>query len=440
MRAFLKILVVVVVLGSVAGLFLYDRLATPRSEKLASASNVLSSPVSSPEGVALPPYAAGFSVFIGAEAGDSDYPAKAAALLDRLESLHVNSVAIVYSIFQDGWTGSVLRTDQTLTPSDAGLSVFIRAAHARGMSVTLRPTLDETNIRSTDHWRGQIAPTDIKAWFSSYSDLIARYATFAESEGVSTVSIGVEFESMERYTDQWKALIKRIRGVYKGHVTYSYNFQNQDFGFASDLDFIGVDAYYPLDVSTGATVDQIIAAWAPSLTALKKLQDETGKRIILTEVGIRSQTNDFREPFKGHDGEKPSQEDQEHYFSGLCTVISTAQSSSDGARIRATPANDGTVVETLAISALVRITGLPQTVAGKVWQQVMDDATGKSGFALDADLQGRAIFAGSYIWFATIGSLSISPATDDDYPVFGKLAEPIVARCYAERTGVATSS
>jgi hypothetical protein len=391
-------------------------------------------------GVPFPPFATGFSVFLGAETDDFDYPKKTADLLDRLASLNVNSVAIVFSVFQDGPAGSEVYTVQGTTPTDASLQLFIRAAHARGISVMMRPTLDEANLRSVDRWRGQIEPKDVGKWFGTYTDLIVHYAELSESEHVASISVGVEFESMEQYHDQWRSLIGEVRDVYTGLVTYSFNFQRQDIGFVDALDFVGLDAYYPLDASTGATVEQLDTAWQPAIDALMRLQTATNKLVVLTEVGLRSQTNSFRDPFQAHAGETVSQEDQRTYYVSMCNLISTAVVSTNGATLRAAADPDSEVIGDLPGGEPVRLAGPPVTgPSGEIWQTILDPVTGKRGFATNEGLTGRPIYGGSYIWFAYLNALTINPATDQDYPPFNKLAEPVLQQCYAERLGLADS-
>jgi hypothetical protein len=425
----------------IAGLVFADRAISPPKGRGDRLMSDYSAELPKTEGVPFPAFATGFSVFLGAETDELDYPKKTAALLDRLASLNVNSVAIVYSIFQDGPAGSEVYTVQGATPTDASLQLFIRAAHARGMAVMLRPTLDEANLRSVDRWRGQIEPGNVKRWFSTYSELIAHYAELAESERVASLSVGVEFESMEQYHDEWRSLISKVRDGYSGLVTYSFNFARQDYGFADALDFVGLDAYYPLEASTGATVEQLDAAWAPAIAALARLEAATGKEIVLTEVGLRSQTNSFRDPFQAHDNETVSQEDQQTYYRSMCNLISTALVAADGATLRAAADPAGEARASLAPGAAIRLIGPPVTGAdGAVWQQVLDPATGSQGFAATSELNGRPIYSGAYVWFAYLNALGIDPATDQDYPPFNKLAEPVLQQCYADRLGLATAS
>jgi hypothetical protein len=426
-----------VVCGIIAAIALTDRAVSPPSGRGDTLLSEYDEELPETAGVPFPSFATGFSVFLGAETDDFDYPKKTSDLLDRLASLNVNSVAIVFSVFQDGPEGSEVYTVQGSTPTDASLELFIRAAHARGISVMMRPTLDEANLRSVDRWRGQIEPGDVDRWFSTYSDLIVHYAELAETEQVASVSVGVEFESMEQYHDQWRSLIGSVREVYSGLVTYSFNFQRQDIGFVDALDFVGLDAYYPLDASTGATVEQLDAAWLPAVDALRRLETATKKEVVLTEVGLRSQSNSFRDPFQAHANETVSVEDQKNYYASMCNLISTAVVSPNGATLRAAADPGSAMIADLQAGASVQLVGTPvMGPDGAIWQTIFDPSSGKQGFVTNEGLSGRPIYGGSYVWFAYLNALTIDPATDQDYPPFNKPAEPVLRQCYADRLGL----
>ena len=57
------------------------------------------------------------------------------------------------------------------------------------------------------------------------------------------------------------------------------------------MDFVGVDAYYPLASTAGSTLPELIAGWQASpvshnITAmLAQLHRQTGKPIMFTEIG-----------------------------------------------------------------------------------------------------------------------------------------------------------
>ena len=99
------------------------------------------------------------------------------------------------------------------------------------------------------------------------------------------------------------------------------------------------------------------------------------------------------------------------------------------------PESNAPALETIPPGGFVRLVGEPTTFANTTWQPVIDPATGYSGFAPLTDLGGRPVFGGSFVWFATLDSLTVAPANDQDYPPFNKPAEAVLTQCYGTRIG-----
>jgi hypothetical protein len=64
------------------------------------------------------------------------------------------------------------------------------------------------------------------------------------------------------------------------------------------LDFIGVDAYYPLTAKDDPTLTELKAAWKRPLAILEGLHERYKKPIILTEIGYRSVDGANRRPWE----------------------------------------------------------------------------------------------------------------------------------------------
>jgi hypothetical protein len=89
---------------------------------------------------------------------------------------------------------------------------------------------------------------------------------------------------------EWRRIIRAVRSVFKGKLTYSANWDGVDrVGFWDALDLIGVQAYFPLapENEPYPTEAKIEARWAEHLTRLRRLSDDHGKKpILLTELGF----------------------------------------------------------------------------------------------------------------------------------------------------------
>jgi len=182
--------------------------------------------------------------------------------------------------------------------TDEGLAETARLARARGIRTLLKPHI----WIHTGEWVGGIdmkSEEDWHRWFAAYQAFILHYAELAERERMEGLAIGTELPKASRRTDDWKRLIARIRQVYRGPITYCANWHEaEDVGFWEDLDFIGVQAYYPLTPSEHPKLEEIRAAWVPIVARLAALSKRTGRRVVFTEVGYRSLMGCLAEPWK----------------------------------------------------------------------------------------------------------------------------------------------
>jgi len=140
---------------------------------------------------------------------------------------------------------------------------------------------------------GTIKMTNETDWLlfeKKYETFILNYAKVAESEKIELFCIGTELNSFIQNRPQfWTGLIQKIKTVYTGKLTYASNWDSyQNPNFWKDLDYIGIDAYFPLVNSKTPAVAELNQTWAPHKTAIKKYSIEQQKSIIFTEFGYRS--------------------------------------------------------------------------------------------------------------------------------------------------------
>ncbi|HEX4824443.1 MAG TPA: hypothetical protein VFV19_09025 [Candidatus Polarisedimenticolaceae bacterium] len=182
--------------------------------------------------------------------------------------------------------------------TDSGLVATATAARALGIKTLLKPHLWVRH----GAWQGDIAmATDDEwaKWFASYEAFILHYARLAEANGFEALAVGTELAKASGRTDDWKRVIAHVRAVYHGKLTYAANWNEEAerIAFWNDLDFIGVQAYYPL-----ATVDRpdekaIEAAWKPIAARLEALGRRTGKPVVFTEIGFKSHAGALKQPW-----------------------------------------------------------------------------------------------------------------------------------------------
>ena len=253
---------------------------------------------------------------------DPTFDFKVRVELNRLVDLGANSVGLVFPIYQTTGQSADVHNDPTRTPSADRIAMFVREAHRRGFTVLLRPLLDEHSLALDGQWRGTIQPASVDAWFQAYQDVILGYARLAQQEQVDALGIGSEFNSLEGHSAQWLRLISLVRQAYSGLLTYSSTSGNgYPAGFASALDFLGVDAYYPMGVQAGASVDDLELAWRPWAAELARIQTASGKPVVITEIGTPSRTGSYLTPWTLQPGAPLDLETQRRYYEASCSAL-----------------------------------------------------------------------------------------------------------------------
>lgn len=152
-------------------------------------------------------------------------------------------------------------------------------------------------------WRGDIAfGDDEAAWqrfFSGYRDFILDQARFAEQAGLPLLAVGVELEATTGRQELWRQLIADVRQVYHGRITYAANWDRlEQVPFWDALDFVGVQAYFPLSEVEDPDVASLEAGWQPHLAALEALSARLhGKPVLFTEIGYNRSEDAARRPW-----------------------------------------------------------------------------------------------------------------------------------------------
>ncbi|GGG95482.1 hypothetical protein GCM10011416_11290 [Polaribacter pacificus] len=124
----------------------------------------------------------------------------------------------------------------------------------------------------------------------SYEQFILTYAAAAESAKASMFCIGTELEKFVLARPLfWSQLIAKVRKIYSGKLTYAANWDEyKRVPFWKDLDFIGIDAYFPLTDKQTPTVLDFEKGWATHKNEIARLQRQIGKPVLFTEYGYRS--------------------------------------------------------------------------------------------------------------------------------------------------------
>jgi len=169
-----------------------------------------------------------------------------------------------------------------------GCAETIRLAHESDIQVLFKP-----QVYIPGSWPGDLDFANAEEWAlweADYRKFILLMLDMAIEKKVAAFCIGTEFKkSVIKREAFWRGLIKEIRGKYDGLLTYASNWDHyEQVPFWDALDFVGVDAYFPLVNEKTPKVAALKKAWQPHLQKMRKFQSLVAKPIVFTEYGYLS--------------------------------------------------------------------------------------------------------------------------------------------------------
>lgn len=217
--------------------------------------------------------------------------------LDRMLATGVEWVALVAVWYQRDKRATAIAPAEEKTVSDRAVRATIRYLHDRGAKVMLKPYVDSHD----GTWRANFEPRSTAGWFNSYRRFINHYADIATEEGVELLCVGCEYKWCDTdECDYWEAVIDGVRSRYDGELTYAASWKNyREVCFWDLLDYVGVDAYFPLSEKNDAELSALVKTWDYQLGRLGSWRRNvrlTDKQVLLTEVGYQSRPASWKTP------------------------------------------------------------------------------------------------------------------------------------------------
>ncbi len=180
-----------------------------------------------------------------------------------------------------------------------GAKQYIESLNKRHIKVMIKPQIWV--------WRGEFtggikmtSEEDWKLLEDSYSNFILEYAELAQELHVEIFCIGTELETfIDNRPEYWKQLIVDVKKIYKGKLTYAANWNEYDrTPFWHDLDYIGIDAYFPVSDEKTPTLEACRNGWKVYKPSIKTFFEAHKKPILFTEYGYRSVDFSGKEPWQ----------------------------------------------------------------------------------------------------------------------------------------------
>lgn len=244
-----------------------------------------------------------------------DFKQKGTHVFGRIDSTNIQAykenniewLALVPWGFQDDYQSAQVnyhhRRRNDIKKRDSSWISRINLAQDSGYKVFLKPHI-WIQDNTSGMWRSDIAhpnAEDWEVWKNSYQEFILHYAKLAEKAEAELFCIGIEFTQLSlNYPDFWRSLIKEIRTVYSGEITYAANWYEEydKISFWDELDYIGIQAYFPLTENDSPSVNQISKGWKKHISKIEAVSKKYKKKVLFTELGYKSTKDSAKEPWK----------------------------------------------------------------------------------------------------------------------------------------------
>jgi len=228
--------------------------------------------------------------------------------IEDLEQLKTNNfewITITPFIDQDNYNKPSLKliSDDNYNKKLKQYKIIKEECDKFGIKIMLKPHIWLTK-RENSKWRSDIkmeTEQDWNIWFKNYNQTIMKYAELAEELQLEQFCIGTELETtVYEKPDQWKALIQRVKAIYKGKLTYAANWDNEykTVPFWEELDYIGIQAYFPISVKDNPTLLELENYWRKYAEEIEVTSTKFNKPILFTELGYKSIQGTSKKPWE----------------------------------------------------------------------------------------------------------------------------------------------
>ena len=221
--------------------------------------------------------------------------------INQLVKNNIEWVAIVPFLYQKTEKTTVVRLRKEYdnwSRSDSTYLSSVEKIHARKMHVMLKP-----HLWMNEGWRSNIQMDNTEewnVWFESYRKEMVHYAKLANHAKIELFCIGTELKSsLIAQPEKWNTLIKEIKDVYFGRLTYAANWDGEfnDVKFWDQMDYIGIQAYFPITNKNNPSLNEIKKGWKKQIKLLEALSKKHNKPILFSETGYRSDETATIEPW-----------------------------------------------------------------------------------------------------------------------------------------------
>ncbi len=241
---------------------------------------------------------------------------KSAAALARLSDLGTNWISITPFGYLDdrNQPGYLHYSFRPGSENDESVITAFSAARQNGMRAMLKPHVLMNSMNFG--WPGEVKMTNETDWqkfFAYYKSWLRHYALLAEMYGIDMLCIGTELVNTTRnHQDEWRKLISGVRKIYHGPLVYAANWgeEFEQIEFWDELDYIGLNCYYPLSSNNETTLDDLKRGAEKIAAQVGAQAAKFQKPVIFTEIGFTSTAGNWQQPHERRRGSPVNLRDQ----------------------------------------------------------------------------------------------------------------------------------
>lgn len=215
---------------------------------------------------------------------------------DKVSSNHIRQIVLVPYAFQEAHDSPDLefrrRNRRRSFDRDSLYLALADKAREHHLEIIVKPHI--WMRPEAGKWRSDIdfsEGPEFRKWSESYREYILYYARLSEKMGATHFCIGTELSGLTRGHDLfWRQLIQDVRDEFSGKLFYAANWyrEYEQIKFWPELDYIGVQAYFPVCKKTNPDLDDLKDGWKDHFNRLRKISRKYNKPVLFSEVGYRS--------------------------------------------------------------------------------------------------------------------------------------------------------
>lgn len=230
------------------------------------------------------------------------------------ESTDCNALILPICAWQQHAFSTEMDSDHPDVMSAEDVRNVCAEARDLGMKMILKAMV---NCRD-GYWRAYIrffdspVPTEPAwgDWFASWGSHVKRVAAMAQENRADMFCVGCEMVGTDHRDQDWRSLIRQVREIYSGPLTYNCDkFQEDRVTWWDALDLISSSGYYPL-----SDLDR-------QFQRIQAVAEREGKPFMFMECGCPSRFGSEERPNDWNYGKGVSPETQARWYGAFLDAL-----------------------------------------------------------------------------------------------------------------------